>query len=62
MGMAIYRLLNHVQPPELKENGHTVECKCNSCRILTASTRYADSEFSGLFNRQKDNDDENEEP
>ncbi len=37
-GMAIYRLLNHVTPPPLQENGHIVDCKCHECKA--AKWRY----------------------
>ena len=60
-GMAIYRLLNHVPAPELKENGHSLECRCQLCRASLASRRYTDSEFSELINRGDDEEVESEE-
>lgn len=60
-GMAIYRLINHVVPPELNANGHSIECKCNSCRILVASKRYSESAFSAQLNGGNDDQEESEE-
>jgi len=60
-GMVIYRLLNHVVPPPLQENGHIVDCKCRECRTAKHQKRYSDSVFSSEINRPIGDDEESEE-
>ena len=50
-GMVIYRLLNHVPPPPMKDSGHLLDCRCNSCQIENLQKRYTDSEYSNFLNR-----------
>ena len=35
LGMAIYRLLNHVPAPDMQESGHVVGCRCDECNVNT---------------------------
>ena len=60
-GMVIYRLLNHVVPPALQENGHIVDCKCKECQIAKFQKRHSDSEFGQFLNRDDDDENESEE-
>lgn len=50
-GMAIYRLLNHVVPPPLQENGHILDCRCRECQTAKFQKRYTDSDFHQHINR-----------
>lgn len=50
LGMVIYRLQNHVEPPELSENGHVIECRCDECRSNRLATRYSEHAFSKFLN------------
>lgn len=53
LGMVIYRLQNHVEPPELNELGHVVECKCDECRQMRGSKRYTEGVFSQILRRDE---------
>lgn len=57
-GMVIYRLLNHVIPPPLAENGHLMDCRCNSCQIEKLQKRHTDSAYSEFLNREDDDEEE----
>jgi hypothetical protein len=52
LGMVIYRLEQHVEPPELNELGHVVDCRCDECRGLRAAKRYTEGAFSVMLNRE----------
>jgi len=57
-GMMIYRLLNHVPPPEMQENGHVVGCRCEECQLSSLGRRYSNSKFDQIL---RGSDDESEE-
>jgi len=59
-GMAIYRLINHVELPEMKSNGHAKSCTCVTCKVLNATRRYSDS-FLSAGGTLADNEDESED-
>lgn len=60
-GMVIYRLQNHVEPPELNELGHVVECRCEECRSLRTAKRYTDGAFSKLVNGRNETEESEEQ-
>lgn len=48
-GMMIYRLINHLDAPEVNANGHVAECRCKECLSLAEAARYTDSAFSAYL-------------
>lgn|GEM_PF-1286880 len=55
LGMAIYRLLNHIPAPKLQANGHVVGCRCDECNINT-SWKYTTSKFSSHLDTDDEED------
>lgn len=60
-GMVIYRLQNHLEPPELSEWGHVVECRCEECRQQRQAKKYTDGAFSKFVNGRGETEESEEQ-
>jgi DNA-binding transcriptional regulator GbsR (MarR family) len=60
LGMAIYRLQNHLLAPELNENDHEVDCRCGQCGLLRRRERSSLKDWYPHF-EGGDHDEESEE-